>query len=64
EHLKKVYHNLFFGRWTRVCNNSILRHEIGKWLLQNRGDDYKSERNSVIHFTNVYCTVCFARYMF
>ncbi|PSN40947.1 hypothetical protein C0J52_26443 [Blattella germanica] len=39
--------------------NSILRHEVGKWLLQNRGDDYKNQGNSVIHFTNVYCTVFF-----
>ncbi|PSN40675.1 hypothetical protein C0J52_19426 [Blattella germanica] len=23
--------------------NSILRHEMGKWYLQNRGDDYKNE---------------------
>ncbi|PSN48028.1 hypothetical protein C0J52_20769 [Blattella germanica] len=54
---------LRFGRIQLNCN-SILRHEIGKWLLHNRGDDYKNERNSVIHFTNVYCTVFFARYMF
>ncbi|PSN54484.1 hypothetical protein C0J52_05553 [Blattella germanica] len=58
-----------FGTYNMVkSGNSILRHEIGKWYLQNRGDDYKNERNSVIHFTNMYSIflhdICFENNMF